>query len=395
MTEVIIADKIREITEACYQQVETSNLQLLGNGGYVLLSTLTTENADILNHVSEMLEYNLQLQNPEISFANGLAGQDLIFSYLHNENFIDKQTYDLVKIDNRILLSYADRYLDVFQHDFLHGAIGLIHAVLYDYNVELNDVMLKTLHKMDALFLMSDAKNILPEYDFQRRILVADSVNLGLAHGIPSLLKVCLLLYKKNICANDALRTAKKIIQFLRNSVNKETSKSYWPTHLTSGSSIDPFSRLAWCYGDLSIAYILYQAGNLLEMKEVSSFALIVLENCCQRRSYEETNIFDAGICHGSSGVAHIFNRVWHFTKNPLFKEATEFWIKRTLELAIHADGTAGYKKYNILNSCWDPDCSLLEGASGIGLVLHSYLTDDFGWDYCLMLNNLSDDGTF
>ena len=90
-----------------------------------------------------------------------------------------------------------------------------------------------------------------------------------------------------------------------------------------------------------------------------------MLYHSTHRRTVEETQVFDAGICHGSAGVAHIYNRMWHYTKDPVFKEATDFWIQKTLDFAVHEDGVAGYKKYNPTTKAYENDYGLLEGRSG------------------------------
>jgi hypothetical protein len=96
----------------------------------------------------------------------------------------------------------------------------------------------------------------------------------------------------------------------------------------------------------------------------------------------------DSGICHGSAGIAHIYNKVWHDTQQPVFKDACDYWIQKTLDMAIYTDGIAGYKKYGGPNAAYEKTPALIDGAAGIGLVLLSYLTGDFCWDYCFMLNN-------
>mgnify|MGYP000993101183 CR=1 FL=1 len=103
---------------------------------------------------------------------------------------------------------------------------------------------------------------------------------------------------------------------------------------------------------------------------------------------HKETIVFDAGICHGSAGVAHIFNKMAHYTNNVIFKEAADYWIKKTLEFAHHKDGIGGYKSYTHTDEKWKKEVGFLEGSIGIGLVLSSYITGNFDWDYCLMLND-------
>jgi hypothetical protein len=107
-----------------------------------------------------------------------------------------------------------------------------------------------------------------------------------------------------------------------------------------------------------------------------------------KRKTLNESMINDAGVCHGSAGVAHIFNRMWSITNDKKFRQATDFWIKQTLEFGTKINGKTEFKKYNAKINEYEINHSLLEGNAGVGLVLYSYLTGDFSWDYCLMLND-------
>jgi len=92
----------------------------------------------------------------------------------------------------------------------------------------------------------------------------------------------------------------------------------------------------------------------------------------------EDTYISDAGICHGSAGIAMIFNRMYLNTGISEFRLATDYWIKETLKLLDE-------RMMSVSNN----DNSLLTGLSGIELVLLSYLTKDSQlWDELFLLPN-------
>ena len=105
-----------------------------------------------------------------------------------------------------------------------------------------------------------------------------------------------------------------------------------------------------------------------------------------QRRTYNETFVGDAGICHGSAGVAMLFRRMFLDTKRDEFSDATAYWINSALSFSRFEDGLAGYKTRE--KDGWKCDYSLLGGIAGIGLVLLSYLVDDEQkWDECFLLS--------
>lgn len=106
-----------------------------------------------------------------------------------------------------------------------------------------------------------------------------------------------------------------------------------------------------------------------------------------QRKDFEKNGIVDAGICHGTAGIAHIFNRFFFETKMPIFKDTANYWIKETLKMATHDDGLAGYKSFYSEKE-WVKEYGLLEGVAGIGLALLSHISDEEPtWDRCLLLS--------
>ena len=144
--------------------------------------------------------------------------------------------------------------------------------------------------------------------------------------------------------------------------------------------------RLAWCYGDLGIGMALWQSGKAVDNKGWKEKGLEILLQSTKRRDLKESLVSDAGICHGSAGVALIFRRMYLETCIEEFNEATNYWITKTLDFAHFVDGLAGYKTK--LASEWKCDYSLLTGISGIGLVLLSYIENNQQkWDEILLLS--------
>ena len=170
---------------------------------------------------------------------------------------------------------------------------------------------------------------------------------------------------------------------------------SFFPNFLQKNAQTSASkSRLAWCYGDLGIALALWQAGDATGQTDWKEKGLEILLHATRRFTFEETNVFDAGICHGSAGIAMIFQRMFDQTQRDEFKEAALHWIRQTLSLSRFEDGLAGYKTR--LKDVWECDDSLLTGISGTGLVLLSYIDkNQHDWDEMLLLptnktNNLN-----
>lgn len=60
---------------------------------------------------------------------------------------------------------------------------------------------------------------------------------------------------------------------------------------------------------------------------------------------------YDAGLCHGSAGVAMIFHYMYRQTGDERLRAACDFWHEQTLAHARWEDGIAGYKFFFLRNS--------------------------------------------
>jgi len=322
-------------------------------------------------------------------FSSGKAGINWFFSYLHTKDILDDEDLELLCDDDPELFELAVQYLKEGNHDFLHGSLGMAYHSLYGKTNKFTGFQETFFQLLYQFAYTSEDKMFIAHYDLVKKMPVLNKVNFGMAHGLPSILKFCLECYKKNICTAEAKKLALDIADFLKSNVRENTKRSMFPNILTIDEQSTGFSRVGWCYGDLSIGFILYQAGMAFDEQELKAFATEILIHTSKRRTEQETLVKDAGICHGSAGIAHIYNKMWHYTKNDIFKETCDFWIQKTLDFSIHEDAFAGYKAYAPTESGKHMNSfGLLNGVSGIGLVLISYLTGDFSWDYCLMLND-------
>lgn len=410
-----IYNVLQEVSKTNLQEDRPANISLMDGKAGTLLFNFTylqhTGNPALSQYLNEIVQELAEgaIVATEPAFCNGKAGINWVFAYLFKKDLLNLSDWQLLCDQDGELEEIAIKMLENGNYDFLYGALGIAWYLLYtqkDYGHFLKNLfqLLKHLESESA------AKNIIPLFDHQRYQPAPDRVDMGLSHGITSILKFCLQSYAQNMCAEEAKSLAEKIINFLTEHAHSGEALSFFPNFVRVnvaedgkgvsrvGASDDKDtsearqeqgqSRLAWCYGDLGIGYILYQAGILFNNGEIAKFALQVLTHCTRRKTDPDTMLKDSGICHGSAGIAHIFNKVWHDTRQPVFKDACDYWIQKTLDMAIYSDGFAGYKKYGGSTGEYEKTPALIDGVAGIGLVLLSYLTGDFSWDYCFMLSN-------
>lgn len=320
------------------------------------------------------------------TFCSGKSGINWFYNFLYRNGSVDEEDLDLLCFDNELLLKLAVQDMDKDNYDFLHGTIGTAYAMLYNFKTAYTPYFATIFGQLERL--MSNERNMIPDFDSKTRKLIDGRVNLGLAHGIPSVLKFCMQCYSQDVCKDQARAMAQQIIDFLLSNKNTDTTHCYFAYISGNAEENAIRSRLAWCYGDLSIGIILYQAGRLFADPQLLQLGTAIALHGAARRSDEATQVCDAGVCHGSAGLAYMFQKMWHYTLLPELKEAMDYWISRTTAFSRFEDGPAGFKKFNPADHTFETDYGLLEGAAGIGLVLYTYVTGDFSWDYCLMLND-------
>lgn len=149
-------------------------------------------------------------------------------------------------------------------------------------------------------------------------------------------------------------------------------------------------TRLAWCHGDLGIAAALLGVARRAGEPDWEREA-IALARDAAARAPEEQSIVDAGLCHGSAGLLHLFNRLYQATGDSALAEAARFWFDRTLALQRPGEGVAGFRAWNadrhgVMD--WRADPAFLTGAAGIGLALLAAATPiEPSWDRALLVS--------
>jgi hypothetical protein len=337
-----------------------------------------------------LAENNVNITND--TFCNGKVGVSWLFSFLHKKNIIYTEDKKILCDDIYIDVKKASlKMLEEGNYDFLHGSIGLFYYLLYNSAEKsfIDDCYYENyIGQLEKLQVDSKYGIYVPNKFFSKDEIEKYSINLGLSHGIPSIVKVLLEVFKKGVAKELTKTIAFNLIDCMLSCMNIDTSVSYFPSaiDISSKQTSSP-SRLAWCYGDLGVAYVIYQAGETFEDNYLKNLAIEILEASTKRKDVKDTKLFDFGLCHGVAGVTHIYYKVWQITKLPVFKRANEYWLSQLLLPAADNNFVPYYEKYYPPNRTFMKSHSFLEGAVGIAMVLLSYTTENTDWDYCLMLN--------
>ncbi|HVR07898.1 MAG TPA: lanthionine synthetase C family protein [Thermoanaerobaculia bacterium] len=317
----------------------------------------------------------------------------------------------LMEIDDA-LLHYLDRTPWTADYDLIRGLAGLgVYALerlprpsAVACLAKIVDRLSETAEHGPQGTTWHTAPALLP--DWQRELFPKGYYNLGMAHGVPAviaLLRAAAAAAARLGAAGDpaaaglaprARALADGAIRWLLAQRLPPGEASCFGTTFAPESPATQ-SRLAWCYGDPGVAAALLVAarasGDSALERQAVELALAAAE-----RPLEASGVRDAGLCHGSAGLAHLFNRFYQETGERRLAEASLRWFEHALDFQLPGEGFAGYRAYWIepdtTEASWRNDAGLLEGVAGIGLALLAGI-DGFepAWDRILMLSAATD----
>jgi hypothetical protein len=214
--------------------------------------------------------------------------------------------------------------------------------------------------------------------------------NLGMAHGMPGVVALLGATCRTGVRRHHARRLLGGAVAWLLAQRLGPDVASCFPSTVAPGLSAEP-SRLAWCYGDAGVAGALHLAGVGAKQPAWTEEALGIMTKAA-RLAPEDSGVVDAGLCHGSAGLAIQFHRMYQATGEERMADAARYWIGRTLQFRRSGQGVAGYLARMGTTDAggerWVAESGLLTGAAGIGLVLLSAATPlEPAWDRALLMS--------
>jgi tetratricopeptide (TPR) repeat protein len=309
------------------------------------------------------------------SYGRGSCGILTLYQYYINKGIFDSDPM-LDSIDE----FYLNRVIPVLytssNYDLFNGLIGF--ALYYLQRNKLRYLVFIA-HKLKKI---SENTHIGTTWRYIHPFDNTVNYNMGLAHGHPSVVMALIKIYNLIKSYDKESEAILKIIsssaQFLFSIIDDRSWASY-PTHISLDLSnilrTDTESRLAWCYGDLGVAYTLYRAAQLLRNDVWLNKSLNIIEKTTQRL-FSQTGVRDASFCHGVSGIIHFYNIFYRETNYDIYKTAMNFWINVLLE-NFERNGLESLDYYTPDGRI--PHLGLLEGYSGVLSVLLSLKDgDDF-----------------
>lgn len=318
----------------------------------------------------------------DISYCSGLAGLLYILEIMRQESFIDIELGDNFR---EVFRNLFDEMLDCGKYELLYGIMGICQLFCLDMEKYKREI------ELVINYLVRTKISVPAGYSWLKENKKEVIYDLSLSHGMSSIVVFLSRIINDNIFKsyreeiNELLNNTVKFI--LSQQLDINTSLSYFPYCSNDSGPIENNSRLGWCYGDLSIGIALYQASIAIKDYNLTKYVNnIMLYAANNRKDLQENLVTDAGYCHGTSGIASIFYRMCFYENKEEYVQAANYWINQTIEMGRHENGLAGYL-YSSRDHGFIPAYHLLEGISGIGLVLLYYLHNaEPEWDRCMLL---------
>lgn len=346
---------------------------------FVQYSQYTGKNFSLL--IKEGIEKQYATYNLNNTFWDGKAGQYSFYTYLFRKGIIDTNDFHFLTENDKSLQEFSIDILKKGNCDFLYGAVGIAYYYLYNYSEKNKPYLIQFFCELKML--LDRSPNMFEAYNLDFDGIKEGQVHISIPHGIVGILKLSIECYRKDICRDVLSVLINKITDYLYK--HKLNSGSYTFYNIIHSDNTTSNSRLAWCYGDLGAGIIIYQCGCYLGNNKLKTFGNDIMTNCALIKN-DAASIYDASICHGTSGAAYIFGKMFSYSGNKLFSSIQDYWVNQTLNFVPY-DGVIRNQYDDTLEN-YDDKIDILNGVSGIGLSLLSYLNKDFSWDYIIMLND-------
>jgi lantibiotic modifying enzyme len=369
---------------------------LNGIGGTILIQSLLFEHTFNPEYKS-LLNYNIDLlikliEEDDVlkpTFCDGLAGVGWLFLQLHRKQLIDINPDEFLMDLDDFLKSSLDNFLLKKNYDILHGAMGIGLYFLKRNSLDevkkiVNDLYASCDKNSDELKLAIFDEGKSNQYIY----------NMGLAHGHASLLYFIGKCYDANILRGKCKTILSGVINFYFNNLQDPVKTGSFFCNVINandyGLGIKNLfcSRLAWCYGDLGILYSILIVAKSLRDRALYDRVEEMLIVVSKRKSVDQCKLEDAQFCHGTSGVAYLFLKIYRITRNTIFMKTATYWKDVVIDMGRNKKlGLLGYQ-FNRGSYDYQPNDTLLCGIGGVLVTLLSFdeiLIDD--WDECMFLS--------
>jgi lantibiotic modifying enzyme len=318
------------------------------------------------------------------AFGGGGAGLGYVVAQFYTAGFIEANPeVDLEMLDKYLYNTSLEQILQHDKIDFLHGATGTIHYFTRRMPDKKAEEYLINLITALCNKAVTEEKGIWFKNQVSERIENVE-INFSLSHGLCGFLLILINAYQAGIKLDCIKETVSRGILFIlsfQQDINIPKKKwSFFPSKANAEdlSDFKILQRLAWCYGDFGPILLLYKAATIIDKPEWTEKANLFGTFTIMRKDAEATLATQSLFCHGTAGIAQVYDTFYKLSGISRYKEAQEYWVGQTIEMLPQELEKAVYQ---------GKESDLVEGLVGINLVLLSFIsTKPLSWSKAFLL---------
>jgi len=363
-----------------------------------------TNEIKYLEHAEGFIERAIDIANTDeesgLTFAYGITGLAWLLCYYSENKIFDigNATY-FDELDD-VLLSKS-LYTPDRPYDPMNGVLGYTNYMFLRNNAKARQSLSYIINFIDLTKEKSSFGITWKSIDFNSyNTGVANNnqdevlYNIGLAHGVPSIVFFLSKCIKYRICEKKSKELLNYGINWMinvRDNFSDESLICSFPSCVRKNGKLESCVP-KWCYSDLSIAILLANVAKLIDDKRLFEFTEKLAIRLAEKVLLNNYHTEDACFCHGASGNAYMFQVLEKYFKDPKITRTKELFKTQIPKLkTTHSIlGFSSIQYDHILQKPYmkNDDISLITGSSGIGLALISLLEKKRGkWDSLFLLS--------
>ncbi len=344
-----IENRIHSICDYILYKEENPHVDLMnGVAGELLFLAYYSKNYSnpvIHEVIQSKLEYIFDEINSGAdypTFSSGICGINWVLEHIVKLDIIDFDLDSLYESTDETLYECMMYFIKSNNYDYLHGSLGIANYFANrntPKTVEYVNVFINSLSEAVIRIEGTDCIGLLTEVKSEEKGDYA--YNFSLSHGMAS------ILYFLDKC-NSTLDLkdngkSEKIMQGLLNFFENHRNdlsqyNSFYPSWIGE-NSIHKNARIGWCYGDLSIASVFLNLKSDIKGEKHFNHAVELIDHSLKRTDPVKESILDAGICHGSSGLALIYHEAYLSTGKEEYLKLSDYWLEHSLNENRYSDG--------------------------------------------------------
>lgn len=201
----------------------------------------------------------------------------------------------------------------------------------------------------------------------------------GVAHGSAGAIGLLAAACAAGVAAASARPLLDGAVGWLLAQSLPPGSESRFPRVVAADAAPEP-RRASWCHGDPAIALVLLSAARAVGEPGWEAEAIATARAAALVPIDPEQ---DASLCHGTAGLAHIYNRMFQLTGDAELGAAGRRYIDRTLEL-----GRGGGYRFRIGEDSMEARVGLRIGSAGVALALLAAASEvEPAWDRLFLMS--------